>query len=40
MTEELIVFVNKDGTPTGEVGPKLASHTADTKLHQIGRAHV
>lgn len=33
MAEELIVFVNKDGAPTGEVGPKLASHTADTKLH-------
>lgn len=31
--EELIVFVNEDGTPTGETGPKLASHTAETKLH-------
>ncbi|HYH75581.1 MAG TPA: isopentenyl-diphosphate Delta-isomerase [Candidatus Saccharimonadales bacterium] len=30
---EQIVFVNEDGTPTGEIGPKLASHTADTKLH-------
>lgn len=30
---EQIVFVHKDGTPTGETGPKLASHTADTKLH-------
>lgn len=30
---EQIVFVRKDGTPTGEVGPKLASHTAHTKLH-------
>ncbi len=28
-----IVFVHNDGTPTGEVGPKLASHTTDTKLH-------
>jgi isopentenyl-diphosphate Delta-isomerase len=30
---EQLVFVNKDGSPTGEVGPKLASHNADTKLH-------
>ena len=34
MTEtEQIVFVNEDGQPTGETGPKLASHTANTKLH-------
>jgi isopentenyl-diphosphate delta-isomerase len=33
MKEEQIVFVTEDGTPTGETGPKLASHTADTKLH-------
>ena len=31
--EELIVFVDDDGKPTGEVGPKLASHNANTKLH-------
>ncbi len=31
--EEQIVFVNEDGTPTGETGPKLASHTANTKMH-------
>lgn len=31
--EEQIIFVNPDGTPTGEVGPKLASHTANTKMH-------
>jgi isopentenyl-diphosphate Delta-isomerase len=30
---EQIVFVDEDGKPTGETGPKLASHTADTKLH-------
>jgi len=30
---EQVVFVHEDGTPTGEVGPKLASHTANTKLH-------
>lgn len=33
MQEEQIVFVHEDGTPTGEVGPKLASHTANTQLH-------
>jgi isopentenyl-diphosphate Delta-isomerase len=32
MTEQ-IVFVDENGKPTGETGPKLASHTADTKLH-------
>ncbi len=30
---ELIVFVNEDGVPTGETGPKLESHTAYTRLH-------
>lgn len=30
---ELIVFVDEDGKPTGETGPKLESHTANTKLH-------
>ncbi len=33
MNDEQIIFVDKDGKPTGETGPKLASHTADTKLH-------
>jgi len=32
-TQELIVFVDESGQPTGETGPKLASHTAHTKLH-------
>jgi isopentenyl-diphosphate delta-isomerase len=32
-TPEQIVFVHEDGTPTGEVGPKLESHTATTRLH-------
>lgn len=27
------MFVDENGQPTGEVGPKLESHTADTKLH-------
>ena len=31
--EEQIVFVDESGKPTGETGPKLASHTADTRLH-------
>jgi isopentenyl-diphosphate delta-isomerase len=30
---EQIVFVDEQGNPTGEVGPKLASHTATTKRH-------
>ncbi|MGH7240804.1 MAG: isopentenyl-diphosphate Delta-isomerase [Candidatus Saccharimonadales bacterium] len=37
---EQIVFVNADGTPTGEVGPKLASHTADTRLHLAFSCYV
>jgi isopentenyl-diphosphate Delta-isomerase len=30
---EQIIFVDEQGKPTGETGPKLASHTAGTKLH-------
>jgi len=30
---EQIVFVHEDGTSTGKTGPKLASHTSNTKLH-------
>lgn len=30
---EQIAFVDETGAPTGEIGPKLASHTAQTKLH-------
>jgi isopentenyl-diphosphate delta-isomerase len=33
METEQIVFVDENGTPTGEVGPKLESHTAATELH-------
>ena len=33
MQIEQVVFVDESGTPTGETGPKLESHTADTKLH-------
>lgn len=30
---EKIVFVNQDGTPTGETAEKLSAHNANTKLH-------
>src|SRR5947209_7482955 len=30
---EFIVFVDEEGRPTGETGPKLESHHAKTKLH-------
>lgn len=40
MAQELIVFVNEDGTPTGETGPKLQSHTADTRLHLAFSCYV
>lgn len=30
---EQIVFVDENGQPTGQTGPKLESHTANTKLH-------
>jgi len=30
---ELIVFVDENGRPTGETGPKLESHTGSTRLH-------
>lgn len=30
---EEIVFVDQNGRPTGEIGEKLASHTATTRLH-------
>lgn len=30
---ELIVFVDEDGQPTGEIGSKQESHTATTRLH-------
>jgi isopentenyl-diphosphate Delta-isomerase len=33
MEKEFIVFVDNDGKPTGETGPKLASHNEHTKLH-------
>lgn len=41
MTEiEQIVFVNEDGTPTGEIGPKLESHNASTRLHRAFSCYI
>lgn len=37
---EYVVFVNPDGTPTGEIGPKLESHTGDTRLHLAFSCYV
>lgn len=37
---EQIVFVTDDGVPTGEFGPKLASHTAHTRLHLAFSCYV
>lgn len=31
--QEQVVFVDEQGNPTGETGPKLASHHAHTKFH-------
>lgn len=33
MADELIIYVNDDGTPTGETATKLRAHNARTKLH-------
>jgi isopentenyl-diphosphate delta-isomerase len=33
MQTEQIVFVDERGNPTGEIGPKLESHTGHTKRH-------
>jgi len=38
--QELIVYVNKDGTPTGETAPKLDAHTATTRLHAAFSCYV
>ncbi|HEX7368097.1 MAG TPA: isopentenyl-diphosphate Delta-isomerase [Candidatus Saccharimonadales bacterium] len=37
---EQIVFVSEDGTPTGETGPKLASHHMHTRLHLAFSCYV
>lgn len=33
LDKEQIVFVDKYGRSTGQVGPKISSHTSNTKLH-------
>lgn len=38
--EEYIVFVDEQGNPTGETGPKLASHHSNTKLHLAFSCYV
>lgn len=37
---EFIYFVDSNDKPTGEVGEKLASHTADTKLHAAFSCYI
>ncbi|RJQ77516.1 isopentenyl-diphosphate Delta-isomerase [Amycolatopsis panacis] len=37
---EHVVFVTEDGVPTGETGPKLASHHAETRLHLAFSCYV
>ncbi|WP_344863391.1 isopentenyl-diphosphate Delta-isomerase [Amycolatopsis ultiminotia] len=37
---ERVVFVSEDGVPTGETGPKLASHHGETKLHLAFSCYV
>jgi isopentenyl-diphosphate delta-isomerase len=37
---ELIVFVDENGKPTGETGPKLESHHGDTRLHLAFSCYV
>lgn len=38
--KELIYYVNKDDTPTGETSEKYAAHHADTKLHAAFSVYV
>lgn len=37
---ERVVFVTEDGVPTGETGPKLASHHGETRLHLAFSCYV
>lgn len=37
---DVIYYVNDDGTPTGETAPKLDAHTATTKLHAAFSCYV
>jgi isopentenyl-diphosphate delta-isomerase len=38
--QELIIFVDEAGKPTGEVGSKLECHNAETKLHLAFSCYV
>lgn len=40
MSEELIYYVDKNDTPTGETSEKYAAHTATTKLHAAFSVYV
>lgn len=39
-SEDIIIFVNTEGRPTGETGPKLESHNGATKLHLAFSCYV
>lgn len=38
--KELIYYVDEQGVPTGETAPKLAAHTAKTRLHAAFSCYV
>lgn len=40
MTEERIVYVHEDGSPTGETAPKLDAHHSKTRLHLAFSCYV
>ncbi len=40
LNKEQIVFVDETGKPTGETGPKIDSHDANTKLHRAFSCYV
>lgn len=40
IVQELIVYVDKRGTPTGETAPKLEAHTANTRLHSAFSCYI
>jgi isopentenyl-diphosphate delta-isomerase len=38
--QELIVYVDEHGVPTGETAPKLDAHTANTRLHSAFSCYI
>lgn len=40
MAAEYIVYCDEQGVPTGEIAPKLAGHTADTRMHLAFSCYV